>query len=131
MLKPAKLLNDHLYGLCVIDKPDLTSLHRLDDNRKQKYLISNKDNLFSSNIDDLIFNVSAEDAFKNLAQTVIIHHHFIKFNLMVVPIKAVEYTRLDFFNNVIVRVIEYYEIRIDEMLTRYDILIEKADTNAN
>jgi hypothetical protein len=50
---------------------------------------------------------------------------------MVVPIKAVEYTRLDLFNNVIVRVVEYYEIRIDEMLTRYDILIEKADTNAN
>jgi len=126
LIKPAWLLHSKLCD-CVIDEPELGNSYRLDETRKQKYLISNSKDLFSSNIDDLIFDISADAAFDLLAHEIKKYSRIIKFNLMIIPKNGIEYCRLDFYKKVVIRSVEYYEIRIDEILTRYDVLIEKSN----
>lgn len=126
---PATMLLTYLLDVG-IHTPNLENLNRLNEDRKQLWILSNYKNMFCSDKENLIFDISPEVGLGMLAAEIKKYSKNIKFNLLIIPAKTVQYVRLDFFNNIIIRIIEYYEIRIDEILTRYDILIEKVNSNA-
>lgn len=129
IIKPAKELLNKLINIHIADA-NVSDLTRLDENKKQFYILFNSKDLFSSNRENLIFDISPEVAFCYLASEIKNFSLAVKFNLMIIPPKAVINSSLNIVDNVIVRSLEYYEIRIDEILTRYDILIEKVIKNA-
>lgn len=129
--KPAKELSLLLQTKIILERPIVDMLARHDvDIIKQFNLISNKKNIFLLNIgpviDDYNFCLNQDEAFKALAESVKSFADRIRFHLPYLPIsRGVEHCSADISNDVVMRIIEYYEIRIDEILTRYDVLIEK------
>ncbi len=125
---PGKLLQDYLNGIHLV-KPDFEFKKLGEPETKQLYIKSNSKNLFSNKFDDYNFIVSPEDAFHTLAEEI---KNFssdgnIKFNFLIVPFKAVEFVNINIFNEIIIRCISYYDVHIDDILTRYDVLIEKVN----
>ena len=134
--KPAKELAQLLQTKIILETPDMSMQIRHDGyTTKQLNLISDNKNAFLLNvgpaIDDYNFSLTQDEAFKALAEQVKLFGNIIKFNLLVIPYtRGIEYCRSDVYEKVTVRTIEYYEMRIDEILTRYDILISKVIDNA-
>ena len=129
IINPASLLYENLKEIN-ISRPDYETISRMSDFKKQFYIKSNSKDLFSTTFDTYDFTVSKEDAFKNLAISIKTFSQIIKFNLMVLPPKTVLSASLNIIENIIIRIIEYYDIQCDEILTRYDVLIEKVNSNA-
>ena len=129
IINPANLLHENLKNV-VIDTFDYENIFRMSDNRKQLYIKSNSKDLFSTSFDSYDFIVSKEDAFAGLAKAIKDFGMHVKFNLMVLPAKTVISASLNVVEKTVIRIIEYYDIASDEILTRYDVLIEKVNTNA-
>jgi hypothetical protein len=133
--KPAKELAQLLQTKIILEVPDMSMRIRHDGQiTKQLNLVANNKNTFLLNIgpaiDDYNFCLTQDEAFKALAEQVKLFGDRIKFNLLVIPYtRGVEYCCSDVYEKVTIRTIEYYEIRIDEILTRYDILISKVISN--
>lgn len=125
IVNPAKLLHENLKEI-VINRPDYENIFRMGDDRKQLYIKSNSKDLFSTTFDTYDFNISKEIAFAGLAATIKNFHQSVRFNLMVLPPKAVISASINVVENTIIRIIEYYDVQCDEILTRYDVLVEKV-----
>lgn len=102
---------------------------------KQFLIIANNKNQFVLNygpgIENYEFNLTQDEAFEGLAKAVMSHGDRIRFNALAMPVRGgIDHYLMDLNSDVIVRVIEYYEIKIDEILTRYDVLVEKVIKNA-
>jgi hypothetical protein len=130
--KPAKELAQLLQTKIILETPDMSMQIRHDGYvTKQLNLIANNKNIFLLNIgpaiNDYNFSLTQDEAFKALAEQIKLFGDRIKFNLLVIPYtRGIEYCRSDVYEKVTVRTIEYYEIKIDEILTRYDVLISKV-----
>ena len=129
IINPASLLHENLKEI-VISRPDYENIYKMSDHRKQFYIKSNNKDLFSTTFDTYDFTVSKEDAFKNLAASIKSFGQSLRFSLMILPPKSVLSASLNVVENTVIRIIEYYDIYCDEILTRYDILIEKVNPNA-
>lgn len=129
IINPAKLLHENLKEI-VISRPDYDVISRMSEYKKQLYIKSNSKDMFSTTFEDYEFIVSKEDAFKGLATAIKDFNQSIKFNMMVLPPKTVLSASLNVVEDTIIRIIEYYDIHVDEILTRYDVLVEKVISNA-
>ncbi len=129
VLKPAKVLSHHLKPKIVLEIASSAFL-KLGETAglHQHHLIENSDGLFVYEygvaVERLEFKLTADEAFSKLAN-VVSDLNKVKFHLLWLPVsRGLDHCTADIHGNVIVRTIEYYEPRTDEMLTRYDILVE-------
>lgn len=129
--KPAKELAILLQTKIMLERVNTEPGMKSDgSNIKQFCLLANKQNEFAINygavVENLDFSLTQTEAFKNLTNAIQKHGDRIKFHALTMPARAgLEHCVMDLNSDVIMRIIEYYEIRTDEILTRYDILIEK------
>jgi hypothetical protein len=135
ILKPAKELAILLQTKVMIERANSEFITKHDGHLfKQFNIIANNKNMFALNCGPTAgyeFTLTQDDAFKALAEVIKKHGDRIKFHLLALPVgKTVDHVTLDINDNVIIRAIDFYEIRIDEILTRYDVIIEKVNTNA-
>lgn len=132
--KPSKELSTLLQTRIMIERANSECVTKQDGVIfKQFYLLSDKSNAFTdfkSSYGDIIsydFKLTAKEAFHNLAEAIKAYAARIRFHMLELPIAgSVDHVIADISSNVIVRMIEYYEIRSDEILTRYDVLVEKV-----
>lgn len=129
IINPAKLLHENLKEI-IVNRPNYENIYRMGDNRKQLYIKSNSKDLFSTTFEDYDFSLTKEAAFAGLASAIKMFSQSVKFNIMILPPKTVISASLNVVEDTIIRIIEYYDIYCDEILTRYDILIEKVNQNA-
>lgn len=125
IVNPASLLHENLKDI-VVHSFDYEAIFKMSDTRKQLYIKSNNKDLFSTTFDTYDFIISKETAFSGLATSIKKFGQSIRFNLMVLPPKTVISASLNAVEKVVIRIIEYYDIQCDEILTRYDVLIEKV-----
>lgn len=139
MLKwPARELSILLQTKVMLEAPNIDNDIKHDGNKfKQFNIVSNSKNQFLLNIgpalDEYNFSLTQDEAFKALSEVIQNCGDRLKFNILRLPIprnSGLEHCAVDLHENVIIRIIDYYEIRIDEILTRYDVLIEKVIKNA-
>lgn len=135
MLKPAKELAILLQTKVMLDRANTEYSVKQDGSVfKQLNIIANSKNIFAINFGPAAgydFTLTQDEAFKALAEAIKNHGDRLRFHLLALPVNAgLEHLSVDINSNVIMRVIEAYEIRIDEIVTRYDILIEKVIKNA-
>lgn len=126
--KLLSLLNDNILNLKITQSMKFNGHSIL-----QFHLIKNSNNKYLLNYgpaaeeNNLNFILTEVEAFKNLAAVV---NNFenckIQFHNLVLPIGPAYKASKDFNDKVFIRIIEYYNVYIDEILTRYDILIEKV-----
>lgn len=137
--KPSKELAMLLQTKVMLERANTEIITRIDGNLIAQFnIISNSKNQFLLNYgpaisgyDDWEFSLTQDQAFSALAEVIKAHGDRIKFNLLMLPPgKQVEHSLIDLNNDVLIRVIEYYEIRLDEILTRYDVIVEKVIKNA-
>jgi hypothetical protein len=74
----------------------------------------------------LDFILTKEDAFSMLAHAIKIGKKKVKFHALVVPIGSGIVASAERNKNIFMRILKYYEVRIDQIITRYDIMIEKV-----
>ena len=132
IIKPAKELALLLQTKVIIERANTEFVLKLNGTNKQLYLVSNDKNMFKSGYGPLIndndFNLTQKEAFDYLCDK-IKKLDRIRFHLLFLPITpSVDHVSVDINSNVIMRIIEYYDIMTDEILTRYDILIEKVQS---
>jgi hypothetical protein len=130
VIKPAKRLEEILVTKVVMDRanskllelgkiPNVTQL-RLCENSEGKFQLE-----YGPSRENLEFVLSEQEAFDKLAEA-ISEFRRVRFHALLMPVsRGIDHCSLDLHGNVLVRVIEYYEITIDESLTRYDVLVEK------
>lgn len=135
--KPAKELAILLQSRVMLEVANSKEIAMINGNNDQFNIVANQKNQFLLNrgpamsIDHWDFSLTQDQAFKALADAIQSHGDRIKFHLLRLPVtKSIEHCMLDINGNVLIRAIEYYEIRIDEILTRYDVLVEKVKQNA-
>lgn len=131
--RPAKELAVLLQNKVMLERAYTENLSKINgsNTRKQLVIISNEKDMFAFSYGpaigyDLEFTLTRNEAFNNLAEAIKSHGDRIQFLLLQVPInKSFDNVTVDVNNNVIIRIVEYYEVVLDEILTRYDVLIEK------
>jgi hypothetical protein len=111
-------------GGCAVMNGIVAKLH-------QFHLIGNSENKFVLEYGvahyDFKFELSEDEAFDKLADK-LGEFGKVQFHLLWLPVsRGLEYCTAHIHDNVIMRVIEFYEIRSDEILTRYDILVSAID----
>lgn len=132
VVKPAKKLSLLLQSRMILETASTTSGLKFNGaDVKQFHLIADSHNMFLCGYGPAVdldnFTLMEDQAFEKLAGE-LGQLKKIKFHLPVLPVsRGVEHCSADLYRDVAIRVIEYYEIRIDEVLTRYDVLVQVAD----
>lgn len=119
LLNNVQLINPELELVGKIGFPNSIQLHLIECKSKGKFLFE------YGATTSLDFILSKDEAFGNMSNALIILNCKLKFHRMTLPNHSSYKVSEEIFEKVYVRLIEYYEIRLDEILTRYDILIEK------
>ena len=133
--KPAKELAVLLQTKVMLERVDTEpGFKQNGDTIRQLNIVSNNKNQFVINYgvgaDNYEFGLTQDQAFEALASAIQKHGDRIKFHALLMPARAgLEHCVMDLNSDVIMRAIEYYDVRIDEILIRYDVLVEKVIKN--
>lgn len=129
IIKPAKELALLLQTKVIIERAYADYIYKINGENKQLYLVSDQDNKFKTGpsiSSDDNFSLTKEEAFDYLANE-IKKLDRVRFFLLALPLSgAVDHVTVDINSNVIMRIIEYYDIMTDKILIRYDVLVEKV-----
>lgn len=130
ILKPSRKLFEYLRPKAVIERASFDQFAKLggvSGEAHQYHLLSNGENKFvleyGPGVENLVFSLTENEAFEKLAAA-IGDYKKVRFHLLWLPGRGVLHCSADVHDDVAMRVIEYYEMRIDEVLTRYDVLVE-------
>lgn len=129
VFKPAKKLSEYLLKKVILEQASsnfvklgqFIGLH-------QYHLLENQDGKFlyeyGVGVNNYDFTLTENDAFEKLSD-VISELKKAKFHLLWLPIsRGLDHCTADIHGNVIIRTIEFYEAAIDEILKRYDVMVE-------
>jgi hypothetical protein len=129
IIKPAEKLSNILKTKVVLERASTTPLKLgTFDNLHQFHLVSNSENKFVVEYgvihDNFEFTLSEDEAFAKLAGK-LGELKKIQFHLLWLPVAmGIDYCSAHIHGNVVMRVVEYYAVQTDEILTRYDVLVQ-------
>lgn len=129
VLKPARKLFEYLRPKAVLKKAHLSHFSKLGDpvGSHRYHLVGNEQGKFVAEygvaLENMEFTLTENEAFEKLAAFIAAHKK-VRLHLLWLANRGVLNCAVDIYHDVVMRVIEYYEIRSDEVLTRYDVLVE-------
>lgn len=129
MICIARKLANKLNNIEILELNKIATIIQ-NDNWKQFCIMewNSKWSLFGG-IEESDFKYSEDDAIKALAKSIKSHSKSVRFNVLNIPYKAVEEIGTNCYGNVWVRMVCDYIPMSDMLINRYDVLIEKVNSN--